>query len=287
MAASGCRMVRYADDFVILCRSEAEADPCLLWVQGQTVGRGLRLDLAQGGHGGDSRQPGQGFEFLGYRFEAGRRLVRKKSLTALKDKVRSMTGRSRGDSLERIINDLNPMLRGWFGYFQHATLALFGVLDGFIRSIRAILRKQEKRPGMEWTQADHQRWPNAFFATHGLFTLRLAYGKRDTPDEETSDWKAVCGRTARRFEGRKGPCPSRPLSNWTVSQDFRTGSVARKVRRIYWLHQPRIFLRSHSAARWASDQASSSEKEELAKSGRCRRQKRRTISRILDPKPSA
>ena len=69
---------------------------------------------------GDSRQPGQGFDFLGYRFEAGRRFVRKKSLKAFKDKVRAKTGRSRGDSLERIIADLNPMLRGWFGYFKHA-----------------------------------------------------------------------------------------------------------------------------------------------------------------------
>ena len=87
-----------------------------------------------------------------------------------------MTGRSRGDSLERIINDLNPMLRGWYGYFQHATPALFGVLDGFIRRrLRAILRKKEKRPGIGRCQADHQRWPNAFFATHGLFTLRPAY----------------------------------------------------------------------------------------------------------------
>jgi hypothetical protein len=57
---------------------------------------------------GDCRRPGQGFEFLGYRFEAGRRLVRKKSLMALKDKVRAKTGRSPGDSLARIIADLNP-----------------------------------------------------------------------------------------------------------------------------------------------------------------------------------
>jgi Reverse transcriptase (RNA-dependent DNA polymerase)/Group II intron, maturase-specific domain len=84
--------------------------------------------------------------------------------------------RSRGDSLERIINDLNPRLRGWFGYFQHATPALFGVLDGFVRRrLRAILRKQEKRPGIGRCQADHQRWPNVFFAAHGLFTLRTAY----------------------------------------------------------------------------------------------------------------
>ena len=59
---------------------------------------------------GDGRQPGQGFDFLGYRFEAGRRFVRKKSLKAFKDKVRAKTRRSRGDSLARIIADLNPML---------------------------------------------------------------------------------------------------------------------------------------------------------------------------------
>ena len=125
---------------------------------------------------GDSREVGQGFEFLGYRFEAGRRLVRKKSLKALKDKVRSRTTRSRGDSLERIIADLNPVLRGWYGYFQEARSVLFDALDGFVRRrLRAILRKQENRPGIGRCQADHQRWPNAFFAAHGLFTLRTAY----------------------------------------------------------------------------------------------------------------
>jgi RNA-directed DNA polymerase len=175
MEASGRRMVRYADDFVVLCRTEVEAAAALRQVEAWVAANGLTLHPDKT-RVGDSRQPGQGFDFLGYRFEAGRRLVRKKSLKALKDKVRSLTSRSRGDSLVRIINDLNPMLRGWFGYFQHATPALFGVLDGFVRRrLRAILRKQEKRPGIGRCQADHQRWPNAFFATHGLFTLQSAY----------------------------------------------------------------------------------------------------------------
>ena len=175
MEENGWRMVRYADDFVILCATEDEALAALRQVAAWVAANGLTLHPDKT-RVGDSQQPGQGFEFLGYRFEAGRRLVRKKSLTALKDKVRGMTSRSRGDSLERIITDLNPMLRGWFGYFQHATPALFGVLDGFVRRrLRAILRKQEKRPGIGRCQADHQRWPNAFFAAHGLFTLRTAY----------------------------------------------------------------------------------------------------------------
>jgi RNA-directed DNA polymerase len=175
MEESGRRMVRYADDFVILCRTEAEALAALRQVAAWVAANGLTLHPDKT-RVGDSGQPGQGFDFLGYRFEAGRRLVRKKSLKALKDKVRGLTSRSRGDSLERIINDLNPVLRGWFGYFQHATPALFGVLDGFVRRrLRALLRKQEKRPGIGRCQADHQRWPNAFFAAHGLFTLRTAY----------------------------------------------------------------------------------------------------------------
>ena len=174
MEQSGRRMVRYADDFVILCRSEEAALTVLRQVEAWAAAEGLTLHPDKT-RIGDSRQPGQGFEFLGYRFEAGRRLVRKKSLKALKDKVRTKTGRSRGDSLERIIADLNPLLRGWFGYFKHATPALFGVLDGFVRRrLRAILRKQEKRPGIGRCRADHQRWPNAFFAAHGLFTLHAA-----------------------------------------------------------------------------------------------------------------
>jgi RNA-directed DNA polymerase len=175
MEQSGYRMVRYADDLVVLCRTEAEALAALRLLQAWVAENGLTLHPHKT-RVGDCRQPGQGFEFLGYRFEAGRRLVRKKSLKALKDKVRSRTIRSRGDSLERIIADLNPVLRGWFGYFKHATPALFGRLDGFVRRrLRAILRKQEKRPGFGRCQSDHQRWPNAFFASHGLFTLDTAY----------------------------------------------------------------------------------------------------------------
>ncbi|MGB8261816.1 MAG: group II intron reverse transcriptase/maturase [Terracidiphilus sp.] len=175
MEANGLRMVRYADDFVILCRTEAEALAALSRVQAWVAANGLSLHPDKT-RVGDSAQPGQGFEFLGYRFEAGRRLVRKKSLAAFKDKVRARTMRSRGDSLGRIIGELNPMLRGWFGYFKHARPALYAVLDGFVRRrLRAILRKQEKRPGIGRCLTDHQRWPNDFFATRGLFTLRTAF----------------------------------------------------------------------------------------------------------------
>jgi RNA-directed DNA polymerase len=174
METAGRKMVRYADDFVILCRSEAEAQNALHAVQEWVAVNGLTLHPDKT-RLSDCREPGRGFEFLGYRFEAGKRLVRTKSLKALKDKVRAKTRRSRGDSLERIVKDLNPMLKGWFGYFQHAAPGVFAYVDGFVRRrLRAILRKQEKRPGAGRCRADHQRWPNAFFANEGLFTLNAA-----------------------------------------------------------------------------------------------------------------
>jgi len=90
--------------------------------------------------------------------------------------VRARTIRSRGDSLERIIADINPLLRGWFGYFKHARPRLFRGIDQIIRRrLRAILREQEKRPSMGRSEADHGRWTNAFFADQGLFTLYAAF----------------------------------------------------------------------------------------------------------------
>jgi RNA-directed DNA polymerase len=175
MERNGYRMVRYADDFVILRASEAEASAALRDVTAWVNANGLTLHPDKT-RIGDCRQPGQGFEFLGYRFEAGRRFVRAKSMMAFKDKVRAKTGRSRGDSLGRIVADLNPTLRGWFGYFKHARPRLFRTLDGFIRRrLRAILRKQERRPSMGRSEADHTRWTNAFFADQGLYTLQKAF----------------------------------------------------------------------------------------------------------------
>jgi RNA-directed DNA polymerase len=174
MEQGGYRMVRYADDFVILCGTAEEAAAALRQVTAWTIANGLTLH-PQKTRIGDARQPGQGFDFLGYRFECGRRFVRKKSLKAFKDKVRAKTKRSRGVSLGRIVADLNPMLRGWFGYFKHAVSREFKLLDSFIRRrLRAILRKQEKRPGFGRCPDDHQRWPNAYFASLGLFTLSTA-----------------------------------------------------------------------------------------------------------------
>ena len=74
MKQQGYRMVRYADDFVVLCRTAEQAQGALGEVKSWVEQNGLRLN-ADKTHVGDCRQAGQGFEFLGYRFEAGQRWV--------------------------------------------------------------------------------------------------------------------------------------------------------------------------------------------------------------------
>ena len=175
MREAGLVMIRYADDTVVLCRSREEAQSALARMQAWVTANGLTLHPDKT-HLGDCRLEGQGFEFLGYRFEAGKRWVRKKSLMSLKDKIRAKTKRNEGNSIVYVIASLNPTLRGWYGYFQHAHRFTFSTIDGFVRRrLRAMLRKQKHRPGQGRCLHDHKQWPNAFFADLGLFTMSKAH----------------------------------------------------------------------------------------------------------------
>jgi RNA-directed DNA polymerase len=172
MIQRGWEMVRYADDFVILCRSESDAQAALEAVRQWTAQAGLTLH-EQKTHVVDAATGG--FEFLGYRFERGRHWPRKKSTQKLKDSVRSRTRRANGDSLEQIIANLNPILRGWYGYFKHSPRSTFVRLDGWIRMrLRSILRKRARKRG-RGRGTDHHRWPNAYFTTRGFFSLVKAH----------------------------------------------------------------------------------------------------------------
>lgn len=176
MAEGGFRMVRYADDFVVLCRSEQQAQAALLEVTRWVQANGLLLHPEKT-QVVDAVQPGGGFDFLGYHFEAGRRWPRKKSLQKMRDKVRELTRRKRGVGLIGTIEDLNPVLRGWFEYFKQARPITFSTMDAFVRRrLRSMLRAFRGQPAHSGrNQHDHRRWPNAFFAEHGLFTLTAAH----------------------------------------------------------------------------------------------------------------
>lgn len=175
MAEHGYPMVRYADDFVILTRSHAEAEAALALVRAWVAENGLTLHPEKT-RIANCRKKGNGFEFLGYRFERGRRHVRKKSLDKLKETIREKTRRTRGQSVTVVVADLNRTLRGWFGYFKHAHPSTFLELDQMIRRrLRAMLCKQAGLRGTGNDRADHQRWPNAYFANAGLFATHTAW----------------------------------------------------------------------------------------------------------------
>lgn len=173
MAQADIAMVRYADDFVILCRSSLEACRALETVQSWTTSVGLVLHPDKT-HIVDASQRG-GFDFLGYHFERGYRWPRKKSLQKLKDRIRDHTKRTNGFSLAMIISDVHWTLAGWLAYFKHSHKTTFRPLDQWVRMrLRSILRRRNGGTG-RGRGSDHQRWPNAFFADRGLFSLVAAH----------------------------------------------------------------------------------------------------------------
>lgn len=183
MAERGWQMVRYADDFVILCKSQTEAERALAEVQIWTAQAGLALHPTKT-RIVDLGQSGNYIDFLGYRLKrhdhqkTGKssilRLVRPKSLTKLTETIRKRTKRTMGIGLPEIIGELNSVLWGWFGYFRSAHTSIHHRIDQTTRRrLRAILAKRRKRPNWGGGHG-HNRWPNAFFTDAGLFSLEEA-----------------------------------------------------------------------------------------------------------------
>lgn len=174
MAREGLAMVRYADDFVVLCRSAEEAERALDLIRRWTNEAGLTL------HPEKTRIVNSletGFDFLGYHFVKHRRFVRKKSLGKFKAAIRAKTHRNNGYGLSEIIDNVNRTLRGWFEYFKHSHYTTFTSLDGWVRGrLRSILRRRQHRRGRA-CGADHHRWPNAYFSEQGLYSLVLAHAQ--------------------------------------------------------------------------------------------------------------
>jgi len=173
MAQSGYKMVRYADDFVILCRTAEDASRALEMVRQWTVNNGLTLHPTKTrivDSGSDS------FGFLGYDFRWVRHWPRKKSVQKLKESIRQKTKRTNGKSLQCIVVEVNSTLRGWFAYFKHGSYRKdFQTLDKWIRMrVRSILRRRRGLAG-RGRGRDHNRWPNVYFAEIGLFSLATAH----------------------------------------------------------------------------------------------------------------
>jgi RNA-directed DNA polymerase len=175
MAGSGFEMVRYADDMVVLCRSQEEAVAALSAIKDWMEGAGLTLHPEKT-RVVDMNPAGSHLDFLGYRFKRSRRgrivrLVRPKSLRKLRETIKPKTRRNNSKSMEAIVADLNRTLKGWYGYFKHVHPSELGEIDQWLRMrLRSILRKRRGGRG-RGRGRDHHRWPNRYFTGLGLFCL--------------------------------------------------------------------------------------------------------------------
>lgn len=129
MEQAGFALTRYADDWLIVCRSRKEAERALASVRAVLEEQlGLRL------HPEKTRivHITRGFEFLGYKIGRGRGLRHKaggpslyalptdRSIRRFKDKVRTATNRRNPKDLEGVLAELNPIVRGWGNYYRRA-----------------------------------------------------------------------------------------------------------------------------------------------------------------------
>jgi RNA-directed DNA polymerase len=171
MTSKGFKMVRYADDFVIMCKERHKANEALEMVKRWVEENGLTLHPDKI-HVGDCMVAGEGFEFLGYKFEAGSKDIRKKSLLKLRERLRPLTKRNNPKSLGDLLAAINRILSGWYNYFKYIRASSFKAIDGFIRRrLRAMLVRRNKSKGFGKSYALHVKWPNAFFAKEGYLSL--------------------------------------------------------------------------------------------------------------------
>lgn len=171
MANRGYQMVRYADDFVILCRTQAEAEQALEEIKRWVDAHGLTLHPTKT-HIVDARE--KSFSFLGYSFRGKFRFPRAKSHQKLQARLHEMTPRKSGDSLAFIIERLNKSLRGWFPFFRHCHWSIFETYDAYVRKrLRRLLLKRHRRNPRRLSRT--RRWPNSFFTENGLYSLREAH----------------------------------------------------------------------------------------------------------------
>ncbi|HVV70074.1 MAG TPA: group II intron reverse transcriptase/maturase [Verrucomicrobiae bacterium] len=169
IAQAGYHMTRYADDFVIQCRTREEAEQALTRIQTWMSEAGLTLHPEKT-RIVDSTQKG-GFDFLGWHFERGHQWPREKSQIKLKEAIRELTPRNSGKSLREIMTRVNLTLKGWRAYFDHGVRNVHEDLDGMVR--RRLRKLMLKRRGKRGTPQGNinRRWPNAYFDKLGLWRL--------------------------------------------------------------------------------------------------------------------
>lgn len=174
MRQAGFRLVRYADDMVVLCRTREEAEAALSKLGELIEARGLQLHPDKTRIAHLMERPG--FQFLGYVFYDKYRDPRPSSQDKLRASLRIKTKQNNGNALVEIITSLNATLRGWYNYFKFCSASSWAwrKIDQWVRyRLRAILDQRRKggRSRRRGRGHAHFRWPNAYFTEHGLFSL--------------------------------------------------------------------------------------------------------------------
>ena len=178
MAKSGWEMVRYADDFVVCARTEAEAKAALAEIAAWVQEAGLRLHPTKTRIVNAAAKGG--FDFLGYHFEqyapqGGKKWPREKSQFKLRENLREKLRRSRPGSVKQIVSEVNRTLRGWYGYFkwsQPTAMQTSGRMDARAHPPHSASAAQAPRDG-PW-HGNATEYPISWFAEQGLFSLKTA-----------------------------------------------------------------------------------------------------------------
>jgi len=222
-------LVRYADDFVVMCDTEAACIEAEQRVRAILVRLGLelhsektrRLDLSRGRQGFDflgchlhKRMSGRIWEKEGRRVYFLQRWPSQRSLQRVRQRVKEHTGRNRNGvkDVQVLIRDLNPILRGWGNYFRTGNAARkFNQLDSYVRN--RLHRFMVKRKGRNLRPGEADQWTRDFFWQHGLHRLRgtIRYpGVSRMPGSDTSSVSRV--RETRTHGLKGGSTPHRAVS---------------------------------------------------------------------------
>ena len=180
-------LVRYADDGVVLCKTQAEAEAALGLVRSVLAELGLELH-AEKTRKVELQEGREGFDFLGCHFHArvsGRQLERgvrryylhrwpsQRSMKRVRQRVHDLTGRDRNGvkDVRVLIRDINPVLRGWGTYFRTGNAAAkFVQIDTYVW--RRLHRFLVKRQGRNLRPGQAERWTSAWLYSQGLYRLR-------------------------------------------------------------------------------------------------------------------
>jgi RNA-directed DNA polymerase len=166
-------MIRYADDFIVICKTREESIKALEIITEWTIENGLILHPEKTKILDAEVDP---IEFLGYRFSKGKKYPKDKSIKKYRDSIRKHTRRTNSSSLAQIIKKITPIMRGWFEYYKHSYKTTFPAIDGWTRRrLRSVLKKYEKRSGIATTYRDNIRYPNKIFEDAGFFSLTKAH----------------------------------------------------------------------------------------------------------------